>query len=371
VGRYSSFDWVLFALALALSLSGLVYIYSATWIAHDPPGVWFSPLAIKQLIFLVLALAVFFLLQRLNWSTKPTAWLWVYFPVVALLLAVLVIGAVRGGSRRWLNLGVVDLQPSEFAKLGLILMLAWLFSAEAVVVRRRFVTALAITGSLLALVMLQPDLGTSMVFVAIFFVMCLFSTLPRRLLLFTALALVLLALPAWFVMHDYQKARITSFINPAADPQGTGYHLTQSRIAVGSGGLTGKGFLRGTQARGGFIPVIESDFIFALVAEEFGFVGCFYLLGLYFLLLVRILALSREAKTAYERFICYGASAMILFHVFIAAGMTIGITPITGLPLPFVAYGGSALLTMWVLVAMLQSIYASSRREFHSHRYRR
>lgn len=371
VGRATSFDWWLWLLALALSVSGLVYIYSATWIAGDDPGPYFSALVLKQGIFLCFSLLVFTIIRRINWASRPEHWLWFYVPVQLLLLLVLVVGSVRGGSQRWLSLGPVDLQPSEFAKLGLILILAWLYSAEAVVVRRRFSLALAITGSMLLLVLIQPDLGTSMVFVCIFFVMSAFAPFPRRWLLLTALALVLLAVPAWFVLRDYQKARITSFINPAADPQGSGYHLLQSRIAVGSGGLTGKGFLRGTQVRGNFIPVIESDFIFALVAEEFGFFGCAYLLLLYFLLLARILALTRDAKTAYERYICYGASAMFLFHVFIAAGMTLGLTPITGLPLPFVAYGGSALLTNWTLLGICQAVFANSRREYRSLRYRR
>ena len=377
MGRGKSFDWWLFAVGLVLSISGLVYIYSATWVPPDPPGPNFLDqyghlgLAVRQGLFLIFALLVFSLVRRFNWGTKPESWLWFYVPVAALLALVLVIGSVKGGSQRWLSLGAVDLQPSEFAKLGLILILAWLYSAEPSVVRKRYALALSLTASLLLLVMLQPDLGTSMVFLFIFFVMSLFSSVPRRWILITALGLVLLSVPAWFMLKDYQKARITAFMNPSSDPQGSGYHLLQSRIAVGSGGLTGKGFLRGTQVRGGFIPVIESDFIFALVAEEFGFVGCVYLLLLYFLLLARILALTRDAKTAYERFICYGASAMIVFHVFIAAGMTIGLTPITGIPLPLVAYGGSSLLTTWTLLAMCESVFANSRREFRSLRYRR
>jgi rod shape determining protein RodA len=176
-------------------------------------------------------------------------------------------------------------------------------------------------------------------------------------------------------MRDYQKNRIMVFFGyeiaqtdegrklQPADPRGIAYQLKQSQIAVGSGGVTGKGFLHGTQSRGGFIPVLESDFIFALVAEEFGLVGCLYLLMLYFLLLARIIAIARMAKTPYEAYISYGSSAVVFFHVFVAAGITMHLMPVTGLPMPFVSYGGSAMLTMWLLLAVNESIFANSRRE--------
>lgn len=368
-----SFDWWLFLLGLLLSLNGLVYIYSATWQAQDPPGPYYSADFIKQAVFLAAALAIFFILRRINWGLKPDSWLWFYVPVMLLLILVLVIGADHGsGALRWIDIGPVSIQPSEFAKLGLTLILAWLFSGEHYEVRRRFWPALGIMLSMLVLIAIQPDLGTSIVFLAIFFVMSLFAAVPRRWLVAILAALVICAVPAWFMLRDYQKNRLLVFVGmeikdgqlQAASATGAGYHITQSENAIGSGGLTGQGFLRGTQTHGGFIPEVRTDFIFAVVGEEFGFIGCAWLLLLYFLLLARILAISREALSLYERYICYGASAVIFFHVFIAIGMTVHLAPVTGLPLPFVSYGGSALMTMWLYLAIIESIYANSRRDF-------
>lgn len=385
--RGPSFDWWLFILAMLLSVSGLIYVYSATWVAEDPPGPYFDENFIMQSMFLVAALLFFFILRRINWGLKPDSWIWFYLPVMALLFLLPFIGDDKEtGAVRWIDLGAFNIQPSEFAKLGLTLILAWLYSGEAHEVKRRFWLALLTMLSMLALIVIQPDLGTSLVFLIIFFVMSLFAVVPRRWLVLILLCIVGASILAWNVriplkpdkdgnarfigLRDYQKARITAFINPYTNPTGSGYHIIQSENAIGAGGLTGQGFLRGTQVHGGFIPVVMSDFIFTVVGEEFGFIGCAWLLLLYFLLLARILALSRDALSLYERYICYGASAVIFFHVFIAVGMTIRLAPITGLPLPFVSYGGSALMTMWLLMAILQSIYANSRRDFRTARLR-
>lgn len=366
MGKRIVLDWPLFGIALLLSLLGIVYIYSATWVPGDVPAPYFSAVVRKQIIFLVFALIAFYFFRRVNWGLKPDNWLWFYIPVMIPLVLVLFVGHGRSatGAQRWISFGFMDFQPSEFAKIGLILILAWLFGGDQLRIRQRYIGALLIVASMVGLVMLQPDLGTSMVFMFILFVTTMFSSLPRRWILLTVAVLIILAIPGYFLLHDYQRARITSFLSPESDPQGQGYHLIQSRIAVGSGGLTGKGFLRGTQSRGGFIPEIESDFIFALIAEEFGLTGSVFVLFLYFLLLARILAIAREAKTSYEMHICYGASAMIFFHVFVGIGMTIGLTPITGLPLPFISQGGSSLMTMWLLLAICQAVYSNSHQEF-------
>lgn len=369
----SRFDWWLFLLGLLLSLNGLVYIYSATWQPQDPPGPFYSLDFIKQAAFLAVALIIFYFLRRINWGLKPDSWLWFYVPVMLLLILLPFIGShLKSGAVRWIAIGPVNVQPSEFAKLGLTLILAWLFSGESYEVKRRFWLALGIMLSMLVLVAIQPDLGTSIVFLAIFFVMSLFAAVPRRWLVAIVVATLLCTIPAWFILRDYQKNRLLVFVGleiqngvlQRASTTGAGYHITQSENAIGSGGLTGRGFLRGTQTHGGFIPEASTDFIFAVVGEEFGFIGCAWLLLLYFLLLARILAISREALSLYERYICYGASAVIFFHVFISIGMTVHLAPVTGLPLPFVSYGGSALVTMWLYLAIIESIYANSRRDF-------
>lgn len=378
MGRKPLFDWTLFILGILLSLVGLLLVYSATWKSGDEPGPFFSNGFIKQVVFFVLALAVFNFTRKINWGLKPQTWVWFYLPVMVLLLLVLVVGTDHGtGANRWLGFGGIDIQPSEFAKLAFLMVLAWLYSWERHRLQRHFGLALVIMGSMLVLIVLQPDLGTSLVFVFIFFVMTAFTRIPRRYLVFTVLVFVILAVPAWFMLKTYQKNRLLAFVGyelrlveskalakkrlelRPASFKGAAYQLHQSKIAIGSGGLRGKGFLWGTQSRGGFIPVVESDFIFALAAEEFGFVGCFVLLMLYFLLLARILAISYNAKSQYEMFIGFGCSALIFFHVLVGTGMTLGLTPITGLPLPFISQGGSSLMTMWLLLAIVQSVFSN------------
>jgi rod shape determining protein RodA len=384
VDRKVLFDVPLFALGIMLSLLGLLYVYSATWVAQSPPVPHYSTGFIKQAAFFVIALAVFLICCRINWGLKPDTWVWFYAPVMVLLLLVLLFGTDHGtGANRWLGFGVVDIQPSEFAKLAFVLILAWLLSWERFRLQRHFRVALMVMASMMILIMLQPDLGTGLVFVFIFFVMCAFARIPRRLILLTFVGLVLLSIPAWFAMKDYQKNRLLAFVGyelvkvedetapgghsglelRPASLQGAAYQLHQSKIAIGSGGLTGKGFLKGSQVRGGFIPVVESDFIFTLIGEEFGFAGCMLVLLLYFMLLARMLSISSNAKSSYEMFIGYGCTALIFFHVFVGIGMTLGLTPITGLPLPFISQGGSSLMTMWLLLAVNQAIYSNSHQE--------
>jgi len=227
----------------------------------------------------------------------------------------------------------------------------------------------------LGLVFAQPDLGTSMVYLWLTGIVLLVSGVRVRYLLLlaaTGAATFFVGLRTELI-RDYQLQRLTVFLGadaPDADFAGALFQTRQSMIAIGSGGTYGRGLFEGTQTALAYVPDNHTDFIFTVVGEEFGFIGCAWLLLLYFMLLARILALSRDALSLYERYICYGASAVIFFHVFIAVGMTIRLAPITGLPLPFVSYGGSALMTMWLLMAILQSIYANSRRDFRTARPR-
>jgi rod shape determining protein RodA len=372
VRQPAAFDWALFLPPLLLSLSGLVYVYSAAWQPRAVPGPYFGPMFIKQACFVAVALTMFFFARRVNWGLRPPSYWLALGPAVLLLALVLLVGKTNDtGARSWISLGPVDMQPSEFAKLAFILCLAWIYSDEAGLQPRHFRATLGILLLLLALVLLQPDLGTSLVFIFAFFVVSALAGIKRAYLVGVALSFALVAIPGWHFAKDYQKNRIYAFLHsnpkdPKSDPKGFGYQYQQSQIAIGSGGLLGKGFLRGTQVQRQLVPVVESDFIFALIGEEFGFIGCCWVLLLYFLLLARILALAQAANTAYERLVCYGASSVILCHVLIAAGMTIRLTPITGLPLPFVSYGGSSLLTMWLLMAVCQAVYANTRRSLAS-----
>ncbi len=375
--RQAVFDWPLFLLGMLLTCSGLVYVYSAKWVAADPPGVYFDDKVIKQGIYFILALIMFFAVRRINWGLKPGHWLWFFIPVAFLLVIVLIIGyGPEEGVKRWIGIGPANVQPSEFAKLAFIMILAWLYSEDKARLKRSYFTAIGVLGVLMALVLKQPDLGTGMVFFFIFVVMSAFSLVPKRWLLYTLLACVLLAVPAWFALHTYQKNRVLAFVGyelveqedgstqlQQAHQLGATYQVTQSLIAIGSGGLTGKGFLQGTQVRGGFIPVVDSDFIFALIGEEFGLLGSLWVITLFFLLLARIMVLAYGARTAYERYICYGTSATIFFHVFINIGMTIKLAPITGVPLPFISAGGSSLLAFWLMLTINMAVFANTKRE--------
>lgn len=380
--RAINFDWSLLLLGLILSGCGLVLVYSATWEAQDPPGPYFSDIFVKQLAALGMGLLLFYFMRRIKWGIRPHTWLWWYVPAMLLLLLVVLIGhgMESHGSQRWINLGIVKLQPSELAKAAWVLILAWYYSLEQGQQVRSYLRLMAVMGSMVLLIMRQPDLGTSLAFVFTFFIVSAFARVPFRTLALTALVMLVLTIPGWMMMQDYQKNRVLAFVGKElntgedasprygwlrpASATGVNYQLTQSLIAVGSGGLTGKGFLHGTQVRGGFIPVVESDFIFALIGEEFGFVGALLVLLLYLLLIARILALSQQSQTPYERLVCYGISAIFLFHVLVAVGMTIRLTPVAGVPLPFISQGGSSMLTFWLLLAILESIHEGGRHGF-------
>jgi rod shape determining protein RodA len=372
VGRFL-FDWPLFIIGLVLSLIGLALVYSATWQALDPPGPYFSRKFVVQVIALVLALVAFHFMRRWKWNIRPGSWIWLLFGVVMILLAIVLIPGISGGSANsWIGFGRFNLQPSEFAKVLFVILLAYFYSSDPPAANQNYTKALLLMLAMVGILLLQPDLGTSMVFVFTFFVVSFMAGVSHRLLLVTLAMMVVLSIPAWFfVLRDYQKARLSVFIDHDADPQGVGYQVNQSEIAVGSGGMWGKGFLKGTQNRGDFVPEDENDFIFTVVAEEFGFFGSAVILLLFFLILARILALSRVAQTQYERLLCYGAASVLLFQLYVSVGMTMRISPVTGIPLPFVSAGGSALLAMWTLLALLESIYFTSLRVERPGRYER
>ncbi len=354
-------------MGLLLSLCGLAFVYSATWQELPTPGPYFSRKFIVQCIALVLALLAFHLMRRWKWNVRPGPWIWIAYGVVMLLLAVVLIPGVSGGTANsWIVLGPINLQPSEFAKVVFIMLLAWFYSVEAAQIQGAYFKALGVLVSMVGILLLQPDLGTSMVFVFTFFLMSVAAGVKLRLLLATLVAMFILALPAWFfVLHDYQKNRLLIFIQHDIDPKGIGYQVNQSEIAVGSGGLWGKGFLQGTQNRGDFVPEDENDFIFTVIAEEFGLFGCSVVLLLFLLLIARVLALSRSAQSPYERMLCFGAAGVFMFQLYVSVGMTIRLSPVTGIPLPFISAGGSALIAMWILLAILEAVYLTSRRVNH------
>lgn len=284
----------------------------------------------------------------------------VYFVTFGLLIAVEIIGQVGMGAQRWINLGFFNLQPSELMKIALVLALARYFhvpTLDDVYRVRTLVFPIILIIAPVALVMNQPDLGTAgmLLFVgaAIFFVVGV-----RWWTFALVVALGLAAVPiAWQFLRDYQKARILTFVNPESDPLGTGYHILQSKIALGSGGLFGKGFLEGTQSHLNFLPEMQTDFIFTMLAEEFGLIGGVGLILLFLLLVAYGVVIALRCRNHFGRILALGLTANLYFYVFINTAMVMGLIPVVGVPLPLVSYGGTVMLTIMFSLGLIMSVY--------------
>ena len=280
-----------------------------------------------------------------------------YTIAVLLLIAVALFGTIKLGARRWLHIGVIDIQPSEFLKIAAPLMLAWFFQHNAGALRwQSFAIAAVLLLAPVYLIARQPDLGTSLLVVAAGFTVIFLAGLPWRIMLGLAIAISCYLPIAWSHMHDYQRDRVMMLIDPTKDPLGKGFHIIQSIIAIGSGGMTGKGWTHGTQAHLEFVPERTTDFIFAVYSEEFGLVGNLILMLMYLLLVGRGLMIAANAPSFFTRLLA-GAITMIFFtYAFVNMGMVSGILPVVGVPLPFLSYGGTALITLGVATGILMSI---------------
>jgi rod shape determining protein RodA len=343
-------DPPLFTLALALLALGLVTLASA---AYDTPA-----RISGQGVSILVALAVMWAVAQFQPQTLMRFALPVYAFGLALLLAVAFKGDVVNGARRWLNLGITRIQPSEIMKIAMPLMLAWYFHKHEATLRLReyFVASLLLLLPVM-LIARQPDLGTALLVTAAGFYVIFLAGLSWRILVGLVLA-GCASLPfLWSLLHDYQRRRILTLLDPTSDPLGAGYHIIQSVIAVGSGGLAGKGWLRGTQAHLEFIPERSTDFIFAVFSEEFGLIGNCLLLLLYLLLIGRGLAIAANAPTFFARLLAGAVTLTFFTYAFVNMGMVSGILPVVGVPLPLVSYGGTALVTLFLGIGILMSIH--------------
>ena len=336
---YHHIDWSMVVALLALCVLGLAMIYSAS---GGPTRVYTT-----QIYGILLGLVAFGLCLSIDYRTLTDKSHWIYLGVLVLLGYVLLFGAVRGGSRRWIDLGLFNLQPSEFVKAALALMLAKHFGEG----RRGVATGtdLAIGGAItlipLLLIARQPDLGTAVTLVPVFLAVAYLAGMPLRIFGVLALAAVLMAPIAWrFALQDYQKERISTFLDPSQDAKGAGYQQIQARITVGSGGLWGKGFTKGTQGQLRFLPVAHNDFIFSVLAEEQGFAGVLVALGLYLFVMVRGIASARLAKDRLGAYLVLGVLAAFSFQVIYNITMSAGLAPVKGLTLPLMSYGGSSMI---------------------------
>ncbi|MFH1103388.1 MAG: rod shape-determining protein RodA [Actinomycetota bacterium] len=360
-------DYLLIGIVAVLSVLGLVMILSASGPRLEAAGIARSQQMVRQAIFVAIGAAVFlagsFISDR-NWRLlAPVA----YAGALLLLMAVLSpVGAIRQGAQRWISLGLFDLQPSEVAKVAVILAMALLLAPteenRMAWLRIAKVAALVVVPAIL--IFLQPDLGTMLVFGFVTLVMLFVAgTTLRQLILLIVLSIVALLLAVELgILHDYQVERLTGFFNPSEQTLGVNYNQNQSQIAIGSGGMFGRGLFEGTQTNLSFVPSQSTDFIFTAVAEQLGFVGGTIVIGLYALLILRMLMIAGLARDRFGQLAATGIAAMFGFHVFVNIGMAVGLLPVTGLPLPFLSFGGSFYLAMALSVAIVNSIWMTHNR---------
>ena len=350
----ASFDWPLCLLSVALAVTGVLTIYSANCNANDECSRYLATRQSYWLVIGVASMAAAFSVdyRRLDRWTYP-----LYAAVVVLLALVLVVGATSGGAQRWLDLKVFLFQPSEFAKVALVLLLAkTLRHHEPGYPLMDLWGPLLLCTPVLALVLLQPDLGTAVLILLTAMTVVVMSGLRGRSLLYLAVAAIA-ALPAgWQFLKPYQKTRIWTFMNPESDPLGAGYHVVQSKVAIGSGQVWGKGYLQGSQNRLEFLPEQHTDFVFSVFAEEWGFSGCVLLLAGYVLLILLSLRAVRRARDRFGVLLATGMAAILFWQSTINIGMVTGLLPVVGIPLPLLSYGGSSLVTTLVAVGLLISV---------------
>jgi rod shape determining protein RodA len=343
-------DLWLLILLLAVAGIGLVVQYSAT--GHSLEAVW------GQAQRIGLGLIVMVLIAQAPPDTYRSVAPWVYLVTLLLLVLVLVLGDHAKGAQRWLEFGIFRFQPSEFMKLAMpVTVAAFLHWRRLPPSLLTILLTLLMVGLPAALIMKQPDLGTSLLIIAAGGFALFFSGLQWRWILGAIGAFAAAAPIIWERLHDYQRTRILTLLDPERDPLGTGYHITQSKIAIGSGGIFGKGWLNGTQAHLDFLPEAHTDFIFAVFAEEMGLLGFLLLLSLYLAIVGRCLYISLRAQDTFQRLLAGSLALTFFIYVFINIGMVIGLLPVVGVPLPLVSYGGTSALSLLACFGMLMSIH--------------
>lgn len=350
--------WRVLFLLLAIGGFGLVVLFSAAGGSVQP---WASRQGLAFAIFLLTAIG----LSRVRMSFWQGVALPAYAVITVMLILVELAGAVRGGSQRWLDLGFIRVQPSEFMKPAIVLALARFYDLLPAGEIRRFGAvwpAAAMLGVPVVLVMLQPDLGTALMITAGGLTVMFLAGLPLRLFIGGALGVAIAAPLAFnFLLHEYQKNRVLIFLNPESDPLGTGYHISQSKIAIGSGGIFGKGFLNGTQSHLDYLPEGHTDFVFATMAEEWGLVGGVLLITAFILLVRWGVGVGVRAEGRFSKLVAGGLATTIFFYVAINLGMVMGLAPVVGIPLPLVSYGGSAQMTVLGCIGILMAIDRENR----------
>jgi rod shape determining protein RodA len=360
--KWRSVDPVLLLVSLALSAFGILAVYAAGTTAREV-------YAMDQALGFVVGLAGAVPLALIDYRFWLRYLRYIYGLVLLMLLAVMVVGAAAGGAQRWVDIGPVQVQPSEFAKLGMVIVLAGYFAEKPVGEHTIFLRALGILAVPALLVFMQPDLGTALVFGAIFFTMAYIAgakLIQLAGLVAAGVAVAVLAVKL-HILEAYQVARLTAFVNCDDEYSALCYQVSSSKMAIGSGGITGKGLDAQTLANLGYLPAEQTDFIFSNLAERVGFVGSIVLIVLFFFLIWRILHVATISRDRFGVLIAVGVATIFLFHVFVNVGMTMGIMPVTGIPLPFISYGRSSLVVSVLSLGLLQSIAIHSKAEVSKH----
>ncbi len=353
--RLLHFDFWLLGATLILSLIGISMIYSATACITGEPLDLTSP-ALRQAIYLGVGLIGMFALTLIDYRVYAALrWpIWIF--TIVILAIVSVIGQITHGAQRWIDLRIFLFQPSELSKLLLILVVAKYMADHEMTRWRILAVSFLFVALPLVLVYLQPDLGTAIVIAATWGVMALAAGMKMRDVLIV-LAIGAVAAPLiWANLRPYQQERILTFIDPERDPLGTGYNVTQARIAIGSGGLYGLGFCSGTQSQLRFLRIRQTDFIFSVIGEELGFIGSLFVIALFAFILFRIIRAAMLSRTTYGKLVAVGIVAMIFVQSYVNLGMNLGLMPVTGIPLPFVSSGGSSLISLLAAEGVVQSI---------------
>lgn len=346
-------DWNFFGTALVLAMIGCLLVYSATYYS-EPDLRTFKKQIIWVVIGLILLAAFLFVDYHVLFDIAPI----LYGLGIVLLLYLMFYGRLTAHVRSWIHIGGFQFQPSEFMKVFTALMLARFFDSNdrSYLDFRSFMIAMAIIGLPVGLIIIQPDFGTAASFFPLVAVAMFFGGIRARIWVAMVLIVAIVAPIGWFALKPYQKERVVVFLNPERDPLGTGYQVTQAKIAIGSGGIHGKGFRHGTQAKLEFLPARHTDFIFAVLGEEWGFIGVVIVLGLYLFLIGQALTFAKHARDRGGTFLIISLISFFMFHVLINVSMQIGILPTTGIPLPLISYGGSSTMMFFIAIGLIMNV---------------
>ncbi len=353
---FFNFDWTLLCLVLTISLIGLFNIYSA---GHSLDDFKQETLYLKQLQWIILGLFCMGITLCVDYRYVGRFAYVIYSLSIALLIMVSLYGYTTHGSQRWISIGGFFFQPSELVKLSIILALAKYFDNHASEKRyslRELLFPFAIVMIPFLFILKQPDLGTALILLILFTSITLFVGVQWKSALVAAVSTIILTPIGWFFMKDYQKERLLTFFDPEGDPLGSGYHIIQSIIAVGSGGILGKGYMKGTQTQLKFLPVQQTDFVFSVFAEEWGFLGGLVLMILFLILILWCLKTALHARDLLGMLISFGVTMLLFWEVFINIGMVLGLLPVVGIPLPLFSYGGSSMVVLMAAIGLVMNV---------------